>query len=75
LHDTVVRSGFGTFLSRLHRSTVVVFGYLSCIVLGRMLLSLPPAQRDAGVGALDGFFIATSAVSTRPRAAGADLAV
>ena len=43
---------------------VVLFGYLACVIIGWVLLSLPIAQTLPGTSALDHLFIATSAVST-----------
>ena len=48
---------------RISPAKLVLFGYLSYIVLGWALLSLPFAQA-VPVGALDTLFISTSAVST-----------
>jgi len=47
----------------MHPIKIVVFGYLSYIFLGWILLSLPICQSQ-NVAALDNLFIATSAVST-----------
>ena len=54
---------FGRFLSGLHPAKLAGLGYLSYIILGWVVLSLPIAHRTP-VGALDNLFIATSAVST-----------
>jgi trk system potassium uptake protein TrkH len=42
----------------------VFLGYISYIILGWILLSLPFAQHGPGAGALDNLFISTSAIST-----------
>lgn len=64
MQATVGRTGWATFVSRLHPSSVVTLGYLSYIVIGALLLCLPLAQRGDGAGVLDNLFTATSAVST-----------
>ncbi len=43
---------------------LVLLGYLSYIIAGWLVLCLPFLQKGEGVKALDGLFIATSAVST-----------
>ncbi|MEM1101988.1 MAG: potassium transporter TrkG [Pseudomonadota bacterium] len=50
-------------LLRSHPAKLLLFGYVSYILLGWALLALPPMQAQA-VSALDALFIATSAVST-----------
>lgn len=52
------------FLIEIHPAKLVFLGYLSYIVVGWLILCLPFLQKGEGVKALDGFFIATSAVST-----------
>lgn len=60
LHATArLRSG----LLRIAPAKLLLFGYLSYILVGWALLSMPFA-REQGVGPLDSLFIATSAVST-----------
>ena len=55
----------GTYMTllRLEPAKLLLLGYLSYIVIGWILLSLPFAQEHA-VGALDNLFMASSAVST-----------
>jgi trk system potassium uptake protein TrkH len=48
----------------MHPAKLAFLGYLSYILVGWLLLSLPFAQNGPAVGALDNAFIATSAVST-----------
>lgn len=48
----------------LSPNLLVFVGYLSYVLIGWLLLSLPWAQRGQGAGSLDNLFIATSAVST-----------
>ena len=50
-------------LGGLHPVKLVLLGYFSYILLGWVLLCLPPLRRGP-VSALDGLFMATSAVST-----------
>lgn len=50
-------------LHRIHPAKLAGLGYLSYVVFGWLILSLPFAQRTP-VGALDNLFVATSAVST-----------
>jgi trk system potassium uptake protein TrkH len=47
-----------------HPAQIAVFGYLSYIIVGWLLLCLPFVQKGAGVNVLDNLFISTSAVST-----------
>jgi trk system potassium uptake protein TrkH len=51
------------FLISLHPVRLVLLGYVSYIIIGWVLLSLPFAQRRP-VAALDGLFVTTSAIST-----------
>ncbi|SLN49422.1 TrkH family potassium uptake protein [Pseudooctadecabacter jejudonensis] len=51
------------FFTTTHPAKLLLFGYLSYILIGWVLLSLPVLQ-EVSVGALDTLFIATSAVST-----------
>lgn len=51
------------FLRQLHPVKLVLFGYLSYIIIGWLLLSLPFSQ-SKDTAALDNLFTATSAVST-----------
>lgn len=52
-----------TFFTTTHPAKLLLFGYLSYIVLGWALLALPALQMQP-ISALDSLFIATSAVST-----------
>ena len=56
--------GVGSFLIGLHPLRLVILGYISYIVLGWILLSIPFAQHGPGATALDNLFISTSAMST-----------
>lgn len=56
--------GVSNFLIGLHPLRLVILGYISYIVLGWILLSLPFAQHGPGATALDNLFISTSAMST-----------
>ncbi len=51
------------FLATVNPAKILLFGYLSYIIIGWALLCLPFAQSEF-VSALDNLFIATSAVST-----------
>ncbi len=51
-------------LHEMPTARLVVLGYLSYIITGWLVLCLPFLQKGEGVKALDGLFIATSAVST-----------
>lgn len=55
--------GMWNFLHKMHPVRLVFLGYGSYIFLGWLLLCLP-FTTQAGLGALDNLFIATSAVST-----------
>jgi len=57
-------NGVGNFLIGLHPLRLVILGYISYIVLGWILLSLPFAQHGPGTTALDNLFTTTSAIST-----------
>ena len=57
-------NGVGNFLIGLHPLRLVILGYISYIVLGWILLSLPFAQHGPGATALDNLFTTTSAIST-----------
>jgi trk system potassium uptake protein TrkH len=56
--------GVSNFLIGLHPLRLLILGYISYIILGWILLSLPFAQHGAGAGALDNLFTSTSAIST-----------
>jgi len=56
--------GFSGFLTGLHPVRMVTLGYLSYIVAGWLLLSLPFSHALSAVSPLDALFTATSAVST-----------
>lgn len=57
------RARFRHFVQTTHPSRLMAFGYLSYMLAGWLLLSLPLAQ-EAPTGAVDTLFIAVSAVST-----------
>ncbi|MFA5032515.1 MAG: potassium transporter TrkG [bacterium] len=52
------------FLKSKNHNRIIVLGYLSYILIGTLLLSLPFFKKVPSIGFLDNFFIATSAVST-----------
>lgn len=52
------------FVSNNNPNRIIVLGYLSYIVVGSLLLSLPVFNKVLSISFLDNFFIATSAVST-----------
>lgn len=56
--------GFQSFISGLHPVRIVALGYLSYIILGWVLLSLPFSHAAGAVSPLDALFTSTSAVST-----------
>jgi trk system potassium uptake protein TrkH len=56
--------GVAGFLVGLHPLRLVILGYVSYIIVGWILLSLPFAQHGPGAGSLDNLFISTSAMST-----------
>ncbi|MBN2491926.1 MAG: potassium transporter KtrB [Planctomycetes bacterium] len=62
--STVFLARLSRALRRVQPAKLAFLGYLSYIVGGWLVLSLPLLQKGPGVGALDGLFIATSAVST-----------
>jgi len=57
-------NGVANFLIGLHPIRLAFLGYISYIILGWILLSLPLAQHRPGATALDNLFISTSAIST-----------
>ncbi|MBN2316894.1 MAG: hypothetical protein JXM79_23405 [Sedimentisphaerales bacterium] len=57
-------NGVSNFIIGLHPLRLVILGYVSYILIGWILLSLPFAQRGPGARALDNLFISTSAMST-----------
>ena len=52
------------FTGRVEPSRAVFFGYLSYVLVGWALLSLPLARKGAPLSSLDTLFVATSAMST-----------
>ena len=56
--------GFKKFVQSVHPVRMVTLGYLSYVVAGWVLLSLPIAHALPRVSALDALFTSTSAVST-----------
>ncbi|MGB3542431.1 TrkH family potassium uptake protein [Rubrivirga sp.] len=62
--QTRFRASVARTVRGVHPVRLVLFGYLTCVVVAWVLLSLPWAQAVAGTSALDHLFIATSAVST-----------
>lgn len=57
-------TGIYQFLIGLHPAKIVLIGYLSYILIGWLLLSLPWLQKEQPVKAIDNLFITTSALST-----------
>ncbi len=57
-------NGVSNFIIGLHPLRLVILGYVSYILIGWILLSLPFAQCGPGARALDNLFISTSAMST-----------
>jgi len=57
-------SCFISGVRNLPPARLALLGYLSYIIIGWILLSLPFVQKGMGVGPLDNLFTATSAVST-----------
>lgn len=58
-----VVSGFKQFIDNLHPVKIVTLGYLSYIIIGWLILSIP-FTHSMPVKTIDSLFIATSAVST-----------
>lgn len=56
--------GFCRFVDSLHPVRMVVLGYLSYILAGWVLLTLPFSHASAPVSALDALFTSASAIST-----------
>ncbi|MBN2685331.1 MAG: hypothetical protein JXR40_08630 [Pontiellaceae bacterium] len=56
--------GFNRFIHRLHPIRLVALGYLSYVVVGWILLSLPFTHAAQNISGLDALFTATSAMST-----------
>lgn len=56
--------GFVSFIHSLHPVRLVALGYLSYVIVGWLLLSLPFCHTTNSVSALDALFTSTSAVST-----------
>lgn len=55
---------FYVFVESVHPAKIVCLGYLSYIIIGWLLLSLPIMHKTPGLKALDNLFVSTSAVST-----------
>ena len=56
--------GFVSFIHSLHPVRLVALGYLSYVIIGWVLLTLPFCHATGAVSALDALFTSTSAVST-----------
>jgi len=59
-----IRHGFLAFIHSLHPVRLVTLGYLSYVIVGWILLSLPFMHATRGVQGIDALFTATSAMST-----------
>lgn len=63
LFSSPVSRRFYKFISDFQPSTILIFGYLSLVIIGTSLLSMPFLQKES-VAFLDNLFIVTSAAST-----------
>lgn len=58
------KMGFVKFLDSVHPVRMVALGYLSYVMIGWLLLSLPFSHNGSAITPLDALFTSTSAVST-----------